>query len=124
MQDMGEIIYEKYQKNFGQYVREHRERKGYTQQKLAELLKVTPKSISYIERGENYPSVDNMFELAHILDMSLEEFIFSYKKFDTTLSFEELNECLRNLSHDNQIILLSVIRAVAQTLTLQNESEQ
>ena len=124
MQDMGEIIYEKYQKNFGQYVREHRERKGYTQQKLAELLKVTPKSISYIERGENYPSVDNMFELAHILDMSLDEFIFSYKKFDTTLSFEELNECLRNLSHDNQIILLSVIRAVAQTLTLQNESEQ
>ena len=124
MQDMGEIIYEKYQKNFGQYVREHRERKGYTQQKLAELLKVTPKSISYIERGENYPSVDNMFELAHILDMSLDEFIFSYKKFDTTLSFEELNECLRNLSHDNQIVLLSVIRAVAQTLTLQNESEQ
>ena len=124
MQDMEEIIYEKYQKNFGQYVREHRERKGYTQQKLAELLKVTPESISYIERGENYPSVDNMFELAHILDMSLDEFIFSYKKFDTTLSFEELNECLRNLSHDNQIVLLSVIRAVAQTLTLQNESEQ
>lgn len=124
MQDMAEIIYEKYQKNFGQYVREHRERKGYTQQKLAELLKVTPKSISYIERGENYPSVDNMFELAHILDMSIDEFIFSYKKFDTTLSFEELNECLRNLSHDNQIVLLSVIRAVAQTLTLQNESEQ
>lgn len=124
MQDMAEIIYEKYQKNFGQYVREHRERKGYTQQKLAELLKVTPKSISYIERGENYPSVDNMFELAHILDMSIDEFIFSYKKFDTTLSFEELNECLRNLSHDNQIVLLSVIRAVAQTLTLQNESKQ
>ena len=124
MQDMAEIIYEKYQKNFGQYVREHRERKGYTQQKLAELLKVTPKSISYIERGENYPSVDNMFELAHILDMSLDEFIFSYKKFDTTLSFEELNECLRNLSYDNQIVLLSVIRAVAQTLALQNESEQ
>ena len=124
MQDMAEIIFDKYQKNFGQYVREHRERKGYTQQKLAELLKVTPKSISYIERGENYPSVDNMFELAHILDMSIDEFIFSYKKFDTTLSFEELNECLRNLSHDNQIVLLSVIRAVAQTLTLQNESEQ
>ena len=124
MQDMAEIIFDKYQKNFGQYVREHRERKGYTQQKLAELLKVTPKSISYIERGENYPSVDNMFELAHILDMSIDEFIFSYKKFDTTLSFEELNECLRNLSHDNQIVLLSVIRAVAQTLTLQNESKQ
>ena len=124
MQDMAEIIFDKYQKNFGQYVREHRERKGYTQQKLAELLKVTPKSISYIERGENYPSVDNMFELAHILDMSLDEFIFSYKKFDTTLSFEELNECLRNLSHDNQIVLLSVIRAVAQTLALQNESKQ
>ena len=73
MQDMAEIIYEKYQKNFGQYVREHRERKGYTQQKLAELFKVTPKSISYIEHGENYSSVNNMFDLAHILDLLLQK---------------------------------------------------
>ena len=73
MQGVGETMCEKYQKNFGQYVREHRERKGYTQQKLAEQLKVTPKSISYIEHGENYPSVDNMFELAHILDLLLQK---------------------------------------------------
>ena len=50
-QDMNETKNENYLKKFGQYVREHREKKNYTQSKLAELLNVTPKTISYIERG-------------------------------------------------------------------------
>ncbi|MBO5967173.1 MAG: helix-turn-helix transcriptional regulator [Clostridia bacterium] len=79
---MNEEILEKYKINFGLYVKEHRERKGYTQQQLSELIGITPKSISYIERGENYPSPDNLFELAKVLDMSLDEFVFSHKKFD------------------------------------------
>ena len=120
---MNETKNENYLKKFGQYVREHREKKNYTQSKLAELLNVTPKTISYIERGENYPSVENMFRLAQILDMSLDEFLFSYKKFDTTFSFEEINENICCLSPANQAILLSVIKAITNTLSQQEKSK-
>ena len=118
---MNEEILEKYKINFGLYVKEHRERKGYTQQQLSELIGITPKSISYIERGENYPSPDNLFELAKVLDMSLDEFVFSHKKFDKTICFEEVNQRLEQLSSKNQAILISIIDSVSTTLLLTQE---
>ena len=121
VQDMNEEILEKYKINFGLYVKEHRERKGYTQQQLSELIGITPKSISYIERGENYPSPDNLFELAKVLDMSLDEFVFSHKKFDKTICFEEVNQRLEQLSSKNQAILISIIDSVSTTLLLTQE---
>ncbi len=101
---------------FGQYVKDHREKKGYTQQQLAELLGVTPKSISYIERGENYPSPENLFELAKILDMSLDEFIFSHKKFDKIISIEEINRQINQLSAKNQAFLIAATEALISTM--------
>lgn len=119
---MNENFLENYKINLGLYIKAHRERKEYTQQQLAEAIGVTPKSISYIERGENYPSPDNLFELAKVLDMSLDEFIFSHKKFDKTICFEEINQRLEQLSPENQAILISIIDSVSTTLLLAQES--
>lgn len=121
---MNENIFDQYKTSFGLYVKEHRERKGYTQQKLSELIKVTPKSISYIERGENYPSPDNLFELAKVLDMSLDEFVFSHKKFDKIMHFDRINEVLEQLSPSNQAILLSIVEAVSETLLLEQKRNE
>lgn len=60
-------------KQLGLYIQKHRKAKGYTQQDLADLMDLTPKSISFIERGINYPTPNNIFKLAEILDMSLDE---------------------------------------------------
>ena len=77
--------------NFGLFIKEHREKKGYTQQALADMIGLTPKSISFIERGINYPSQDNIFRLAEILDLSLDEFVFSYSRFNKNICIDELN---------------------------------
>ena len=119
---MNENFMENYKINLGLYIKTHRERKEYTQQQLAEAIGVTPKSISYIERGENYPSPDNLFELAKVLDMSLDEFVFSHKKFDKTICFEEINQRLEQLSPENQAILISIIDSVSTTLLLAQEN--
>lgn len=119
---MNENFMENYKINLGLYIKAHRERKEYTQQQLAEAIGVTPKSISYIERGENYPSPDNLFELAKVLDMSLDEFIFSHRKFDKTICFEDINQRLEQLSPENQAILISIIDSVSTTLLLSQEN--
>lgn len=115
---MNEFLSENDKINLGLYIKAHRERKEYTQQQLAEAIGVTPKSISYIERGENYPSPDNLFELAKVLDMSLDEFVFSHKKFDRTICFEEINQRLKQLSPENKAILISILDSVSTTLLL------
>ena len=109
--------------SFGQYIKEHRDNKGYTQHELADLIGVTPKSISFIERGENFPSPDNMFELARVLDMSLDEFLFGYKKFDSSIRLPQINQNLSQLSPENQALLISIVEATCKTMLIQQQKQ-
>ena len=43
---------------FGQKLKELRKSKGYTQEKLAEKLDITPRQLTRIETGDNFPSVE------------------------------------------------------------------
>lgn len=106
-------------KQLGLYIQKHRKAKGYTQQDLADLMNLTPKSICFIERGINYPTPNNIFKLAEILDMSLDEFVFSYSKFDSTLCIDELNIILSKLNHKEQKMLMGIIQSVC-TYMLKN----
>lgn len=49
---------------FGKFMKKHRRAKHITQKVLAEQIGVQTKSISYIERGKNYPSTDKLFKIA------------------------------------------------------------
>lgn len=49
-----------------------RKEKHMTQRDLAKMLAVSKVSISYYERGNRYPSVDKLVELADIFDVSLD----------------------------------------------------
>ncbi|GAB4316210.1 MAG: helix-turn-helix transcriptional regulator [Promethearchaeota archaeon] len=50
-----------------------RERKGLTQQQLAELVGVTRETISIVERGRYNPSLPLAFKLARVLEVSVED---------------------------------------------------
>ena len=101
---------------YGLYVKKYREKKGYTQEKLAELMGLTPKSISFIERGVNYPSQENIFKLAELLDMSLDEFVFSYSRFNETICIEEINDMLNSLTIDEQGMILKILKAICESM--------
>lgn len=56
----------------GELIRCKREEKGISQQDLAEMLKITRKSISKWETGRGLPSIDIVPRLSHILDLTIE----------------------------------------------------
>ena len=105
---------------FGAYVRKHRKAKGMTQRKLAEIMELSSKSISFIERGETYPSQENIFKLAAILDMSLDEYVFSYKRFNETFCISEINESLADFSNEDQELIINLVKATCETLKKRN----
>lgn len=105
---------------FGAYVKKHREEKGITQIRLAEIMGMTPKSISYIERGLTYPTQENIFKLAAILEMSLDEYIFSYSRFNETFCIGEINEALGELSIEDQELVINIVRTTCETLKKRN----
>lgn len=83
-------------KLLGSRLRELRKRKGFNQEKLAELISVEPATISNIENGKNYPSMMNLEGILKVLDSSfLEAFDFEHKNSNENLLIQ-INEILKN----------------------------
>ena len=101
---------------FGKHVKKCRKEKGMTQQKLAEEIDVLPKTISCIERGESYPTQENIFKIAKVLDMSLDEFVLGYKKGTEVISINEINKLIADLSEDKKVFLLATIKNICENL--------
>lgn len=59
----------------GKYLRDHRERKGLTQNYIAELLKVGRTTITMWETGKNVPDTIQILTLADFYKCSIDELI-------------------------------------------------
>ena len=62
-------------KSLAQAIKNHREAKGYTQEFVAEKLGVSRQAVSKWEKGTTEPSTSNLFALAKLFDMPVEEFM-------------------------------------------------
>lgn len=60
-------------KKLGKRVQRRRKQLGYTQEDLAEMVKVSRAYIGYIEQGRNVPSVELLERLARVLKIPLRE---------------------------------------------------
>lgn len=101
---------------FGAFIQKNRKAKGYTQQELADKLGITLKSVSYFECGLTYPSQENIFKLAQILDMSLDEYIFSCTRFNDMVDMGEINAMLNALSADDQEMVINIVKATCESI--------
>ena len=62
-------------KSVGEIIREHRTKKGLTQDTLAAALYVTPQAISRWETGQTAPDINLLIPLAQLLDMSVDQLL-------------------------------------------------
>ncbi len=105
-------------KSFGSYVKKCRKKRKMTQQQLADEIGVQAKTISYIERGENYPSQENIFKIAVVLNMSLDEYLYGYKNESETISISEINEMLSKLSRNKKVFILTTLKTMCENLKI------
>lgn len=64
----------------GMRIREFRENRKYTQDKLAEMVGIDPKHLSRIENGRNYPSFETLEKIIESLNVTYED-IFDQEHF-------------------------------------------
>ena len=63
----------------GKRIKELRQKRRYTQEKLAEMANIEIPSLSNIENGKNYPNHETLYKLATALNVRpFELFIFEY----------------------------------------------
>lgn len=84
----------KYQ--FGEKIREVRERKRITLKEVAEKASLSESLISQIERNKVSPAIDTLLKIIDILDIDL-DYIFSDFKKDRSINLVRLNERSRSV---------------------------
>jgi transcriptional regulator with XRE-family HTH domain len=96
-------------KLLGQKVRQLRKQQKHSQEQFAELVGIDPNSVSRIECGVHYPSLDTLEKIAKVLKVEMRDlFLFSSKE-----SPEELRTYLVQTASELDVEKLrEVVRAV------------
>ncbi len=85
----------------GKRIKELRQKRRYTQEKLAEMANIEIPSLSNIENGKNYPNHETLYKLATALNVRpFELFIFEYYQN----SAQMLKEMMALMEKDDELI--------------------
>lgn len=82
---------ESIKKNISRNITKYREMAGLSQKELASKLEVTPSRVSNWEQGANCPTIDILFKVCKILNVSINDVYGVYPNSSETLSYEELS---------------------------------
>ena len=86
--------------DFGQRIQKLRKDKKITQEQLAEMVGIDPKNISRIEKGNNYPTAENLTSIAKALHVDIYElFVFN------SIPLEQMKEEIINSLNSEKNIL-------------------
>jgi len=69
----------------GEAIRKARMRKGLTQERLAEMLDITPIHLKNIEGSRRKPSVPLLFQMMRLLDFSVDELVFPERTHENAI---------------------------------------
>ena len=67
-------------KAFGQAIKAARKAKGISRNQLADTLNIAPRYIASIEKSGQHPSLQILYELVTLLDVSVDQFFFPERK--------------------------------------------
>lgn len=100
-----------FQDKFGLRVKELRKRKGYTQEKMAELLNIGVRSLVKIETGNSFPSMQTLENIIKVLNTSNLE-LFDFEHLQQKESLRELTIDMINSNPDKISDIYKVIKAL------------
>ncbi len=101
--------------SFGNAIKKARLGKSLTQEKLAELINITPMHMKQLESERRNPSVEVLYRLVYALDLSLDS-LFSNPDDNTQELRNKINLCLdRCNEHELQVIYATIEAMLKKT---------
>ncbi len=100
----------------GKRIRQYRQKKGWTQAKLAELAGVEPSNISHIERAATKLSLPTLVNLANALNASLDELVYDSLEKSAHVSNVLISELLADCSADELRSITEMIQTTKAVL--------
>ena len=110
---MNEINY----KEMGKRIKQKRKELNLTQEKLSEMLEISPTYISEIERGTEISSLATITKIANVLNLDLDYLILGISNTNIDKTFSNL---LEKIPKKDQKLFISLCENIAQTFIEQN----
>ena len=99
----------KIKKDFGQRIKELRNKKGITQYQLAEMVGIDPKHMSHIETGRSFPKADLIEKFANALEIEYPELFNTQHLEDREIIFKKLINYLKKASDSEMQVIYKLI---------------
>ena len=105
----------------GQDIKRARKAKGMTREQLSEIIDYVPRHIQAIENEGQAPSVDLLFQLAQMLDISIDRHIF--KDSDTAKSSirRRVDALLDGLDDKDLVLIEATAKGIHKAKELSEE---
>ncbi len=102
-------------KLFGMRIKELRTIRKLSQEQLAEKAAISPKYMSRIEMGQQFPSINVITKLANALQVELKDFFeFAHEVRNTKELKEIINGLLKETDEERLRIAVKVLRALVR----------
>lgn len=88
-------------KELGKKIKRMRLAKGYTQDKLSEMIDISQRALSSIEVGENFVTAETLDKLLNALEITSEELFATNKYKDPKELLTRINENLAIIADDS-----------------------
>ena len=102
---------------FGQAVKEARERKGWSREKLAEMLDLAPRYIMYIETRGQHLSLQRLYDIATLFSISIDQFFFPNTTNSKTTQRLQLDIMLNSMDEKELSVIAATVKAMQEAKT-------
>lgn len=99
----------------GKRIKLKRKENNLTQEKLSEIIDVSPSYISEIERGTSICSLSTITNLSNCLNTSLDYLVFGITADNSSQTFSEI---LKSIPQDNHKLFISLCENIANSLKI------
>lgn len=97
----------------GKRIKNKRKELSLTQEKLSEILEVSPSYVSEIERGSSIPSLATISKISKVLDLSLDYLVYGVNVNNSDNTFSEF---LKLIPEKNHKLYISLCESISNTL--------
>ncbi len=103
-------------KGIGRRIRKARLNCGMTQEKLAEIVDVSPTHVSHIETGVTKLSLPVIKAIADTLDVRVDSLLYDHPRGGATIAVEEIAAVLDTCNAEQAQIIADIVRTTKQAL--------
>ena len=103
------------QKAIGKRIKSAREKKGLTQEQLAEQVNLSPMHISVIERGNKLPRLETLIKIANVLDVSADTLLQDVVNNQIKLRTSEASNLIAQLFREDQRRVLAALHSFVES---------